>query len=227
MNKSISELPPRHLALAILFTLQLVGCGRLRYEPRDVGQRAFDIGLTDFTDTRDPWSDSGAIIDTGALAPRDTLFTFRDAPLDNCPTALGALGAGSCPATCNGGCDGGVCAITCTAVGACIGDIVCPPGWPCQVSCIGFRSCTAATFDGTGATSLSVECAGDETCVAAEMICPTAGDCGVLCGGAMSCVSFALACGPGRCAADCSGASATSFDQQCNGSGCCSLVNCG
>ena len=221
MNKSISELL-HHVALALVVTLHLSGCGRVRYHSpdgwADVGF-VNDLGRVERMDANVPEpSDSGV---------SDARVRAGDAPHPNCPTATGALGSGACPVGCSGGCEGGVCIIACGGKGSCISDLVCPSGWPCRVSCGGFRACTAARFDGSNASSLSIECAGAESCVAAAMICPTAGDCGVLCGGAMSCVSFSLACGPGRCAADCSGASATSFDQQCNGSSCCEIVNCG
>ena len=209
LNKSISE--PR-LALALLIPLTLSACGRLRYDPRDASPEAGfvdDLGRIDLIDAS------------------DARFSAGDSPLPNCPTAIGPLGAGACPAVCSGGCEEGICTIDCGGEGACITEVRCPAGWPCRIACGGSRACTAATFDGSNASSLSVVCAGGESCVAADMICPTSGDCGVLCGGAMSCVSFSLACGPGRCAADCTDANATSFEQTCNGSGCCSLVNCG
>lgn len=213
LNKSISELAT--VRLVPLFTLTLCACGRLRYDARDTDA---DVAFVD---------DLGRVTPVDADEPMPSDAGQADAPLPSCPTAVGPRGAGACPTVCSGGCEEGVCTIDCGGEGACIADVRCPAGWPCHIACGGSRACTAATFDGTNASSLSVVCAGGESCVAADMICPTAGDCGVLCGGAMSCVSFSLACGPGRCAADCTDANATSFEQACNGSGCCSLVNCG
>src|SRR5262245_56376963 len=50
--------------------------------------------------------------------------------------------ADPCVAACAGGtCVAGVCVVTCEPVDSCPERIVCPPGLPCRVDCIGRGSC--------------------------------------------------------------------------------------
>ena len=96
-------------------------------------------------------------------------------------------GGSPCPSQCTNACANGICEISCGGIGAlgcAMGNIVCPPGWGCSVSCTGINSCSTRT----------VQCAD--------------GPCTVLCSGLNTCSSLTINCGNDACRAECAGAMA-------------------
>src|SRR5690606_35604117 len=71
-------------------------------------------------------------------------------------TCQPSLGEGSCPAACDS-CESGVCQIDCIGDNSCSGggnSIVCPPGWPCEITGTGTGSCV----------NMSISCNADNPC---------------------------------------------------------------
>ena len=119
----------------------------------------------------------------------------------------------------------GVCAIDCSAQGACPNQVTCPIGQPCQVKC-GASGC-AKGVDCTGATTCDITCgqsacAGPITCAGAQCTLTCSG--GNSCKGAISSVAAnsqiscsadnacagSLTCSGDRCSITCSGGSSCS-----------------
>jgi hypothetical protein len=122
-----------------------------------------------------------------------------------CGTQLQPPGA-SCPGTCNGGCDGGVCKIDC-AMTDCAGlTLSCPAGMPCLVSCEGEGACDDTVVVCNALYSCSVDCGGgtSATCRGLALDCGAAGVCNLICGtGAQECEGATMTCGANSCTATC------------------------
>ncbi|HTE54305.1 MAG TPA: hypothetical protein VK698_25795 [Kofleriaceae bacterium] len=184
-------------AIACAFSCALAACGRFGYEAvasRDSSDASPTGGVT--------WP-----IDGGPIEP-DASVLLADA------------GAITCDDVCPGRCTAsGRCVIRCPADG-CTGQVVCPVGLACEVSCTGPRACESGV-DCSGASECEVACTGDATC-SAGVDCPAAGSCEVTCTGQDSCTGPIDCAGDGSCAIGCSGTGSCAGGAAC-GSGACSL----
>lgn len=112
---------------------------------------------------------------------------------------------GTCPMACTGGCSNGVCIIDCNASSACSGaQIVCPPGFDCQVLCGGTGSCSNASVACPERYACDVVCGG--SCTNLNLACDT-GVCSLSCGAGAVCSGATVGCGDSSCAASCNGSS--------------------
>ncbi|HSK02776.1 MAG TPA: hypothetical protein VK932_16105 [Kofleriaceae bacterium] len=121
----------------------------------------------------------------------------------------------ACPSQCTQ-CEGKTCIIDCAAPGAnCGAQVVCPPGFACDVRCSLQGSCRAGVLC-TGATSCTVQCTGRGSC--RGVLCG-AGPCNVDCSGMSSCET--VSCGP-SCACDvkCAAFNGSCLNVQCNNIAC-------
>ena len=133
-----------------------------------------------------------------------------------------------CPAQCTS-CNQGThtCKIDCAAT-SCNGQVVCPPGWNCDVACSVANSCRSGVTCPPSGNSCNITCSGTGSCRSLE--CGT-GKCDVNCTGSMACrgVNCGNSCGCDvKCAvgAACEAVQCTSF--QCDtGLGCSSQLNPG
>jgi hypothetical protein len=106
----------------------------------------------------------------------------RDGGADLDATVVDAF---ACPDACTA-CVELLCVIDCDD-GDCVGDdIVCPPGFACEINCDGIASCTGGTIDCSDAVDCRVNCDGDGSCDGA-IACNDSGPCRVDCGGVDSC----------------------------------------
>jgi hypothetical protein len=109
----------------------------------------------------------------------------------------------TCPSQCTQCVEGKTCIIDCAAPGAnCGAQVVCPPGFACDVRCSLQNSCRAGVVC-TGATSCTVQCTGSGSC---RGVTCGAGPCKVSCPAQGSCDG--VTCGP-SCACDVTGCLAT------------------
>ena len=111
---------------------------------------------------------------------------------------------GACPAVCNGGCpEAGVCEINCTS-SACEGSTIqCPPGFSCNVFCMG--SCQDATIQCPDTYPCSVECLDSSSpgCQGMIVKCSATGVCGIVCSPGTACQGATVQCGGAACSAIC------------------------
>jgi hypothetical protein len=143
-------------------------------------------------------------------------------PIDGAPRP-GADAAIACPSQCSScDLDQHSCLIDCTAdPDTCRDQVICPPGWDCNVRCSTANSCQkGVSCDGT--TACTIACSGRQSCrdvacdggkTSCDITCTGAGSCdGVRCGGgscnvgcttADSCAS--VTCGTGACTIGCLG----------------------
>ena len=161
------------------------------------------------------------------------------------------LDAFVCPALCNGGCDTSASPIVCTVTGTGTGNIVCPAGYRCNITCGNQGACGAINCSNgascdidclagsacLGITCMTkncdITCTGENAC--GNMSC-TSGNCTAACSGSDACGS--LSCGDGNCTETCGsgGGSQVCGNLQCGagncmrtceGSNACGTLNCG
>lgn len=151
-----------------------------------------------------------------------------DAPKSDGPMTTDAPTDGSmnaCPPQCTS-CSTSThtCKIDC-AVTSCNSQVVCPPGWNCDVACSVANSCRSGVTCPAQGNSCNITCSGTGSCRSLE--CGT-GKCDVACTGSMSCrgVNCGNSCGCDvKCGAgaSCEAVQCTSF--QCDtGLGCSSML---
>ncbi len=122
----------------------------------------------------------------------------------------------TCPSQCTQCADGKVCIIDCAAPGAnCGAQVVCPPGFNCDIRCSLQGSCRAGIIC-TDAASCTIQCTGRSSC--RGVMCG-AGPCNVSCPAMSS--SENVACGP-SCACDvtCPFPNGSCINVQCTSIGC-------
>ncbi len=118
--------------------------------------------------------------------------------------------AAICPSACNS-CDFAM--NTCTIIGTGSGNINCPAGFKCNISCPSAGACGAINC-GTG-NGCKVDCLAADACLAVSCVTK---DCDITCTGDHAC--DAISCTSGDCKATCTGANACSTIT-CNGGGDC------
>ena len=125
-----------------------------------------------------------------------------------------------CPLICNGGCVFGTTA-SCSIHGTGSGDIKCPTGYHCTITCDSGSACGG--IDCTSAAACNVMCTTDQACgnvtcgsASCTVACTTTGSAGSACGD--------ISCTSGSCDATCVGSSACG-SISCTGAGACS-ANC-
>lgn len=153
-----------------------------------------------------------------------------------------------CPDVCSGGCANGVCTVDCSSEYSCVGQVACPPGIPCEVTC-GYESCDGE-IDCSEASSCTIECTGEYACegsitcgsgtctvicagyaCSGPIDCSMASQCSINCFDDYACEG-SITCGSGRCEVACAGdyacTDAISCDQSCACSvQCSSPLSCG
>ena len=149
------------------------------------GGASEDTGTT--TDTGTTSGSSGTTSGDGGTTT-DTSTTDGACLLDVDPPG------GACPAACTE-CDdvAGICNIDCAG---CEGQTVdCPPGWACNVACVGVTACLGAIINCPEDHPCRVTCTGLSACADATVACCT-GTCRVDCVSSnQSCRSTQLQCG--------------------------------
>lgn len=135
-----------------------------------------------------------------------------------------------CPSTiCNGGCD--LATATCTITGTGSGNITCPDGWNCDISCPTAGACGMVNCINAGARGCDIDCTATDACSA--ITCNTK-NCNVTCTGSASCGS--VGCTTGDCTRTCTGSNAcgsmTCTTGACietcsGGSAACGSLSCG
>jgi hypothetical protein len=197
LASSVLERMLRNVCIA---SLALAGCGGAvaRTSSADAGgdrvSVTFDSG-TDVTSVLDGARD---------VAPPLDAFIMGDAAFD-----------GPCPPACTGGCEGGVCTVSCDATSACQnGPIGCPAGLPCKIVCGGTSACFAADIGCATDTPCEIDCGGTTACANARIACPSDAPCEVDCSLTSACLSMTVQCpasASASCAVDCDG------NGSCNG----------
>lgn len=132
---------------------------------------------------------------------------------------------GTCPAICNGGCNGNICHIECSSAQACQGNTIdCPSLFACELTCNEVQSCRNATLNCPDEYACTVICEGLQACESLRVNCSQNGVCALDCNQATEvCLDAHLECGDQKCTATC----ATPNDQpnvDCNQS--CDCTNC-
>jgi hypothetical protein len=118
-------------------------------------------------------------------------------------------GTGTCPTTCNHGCNLITSPQTCLVIGNSGDDVTCPAGFRCTITC---TPGTCGNINCSGAASCAITCSGDNACN--NLTCGTA-DCTVTCSGTNACNDVTCGAGnQGHCSVMCSGTNA------------CGAVNC-
>jgi hypothetical protein len=165
------------LAVLTLTAVTTSGCS--------VSHRSGDYACTTQNDCKDgrTCSDGFCVVPGGSQI--DAAKSDAPKPPPDAPPAI-------CPAQCSS-CNFGAkeCRIDC-AVKNCVGaQVVCPPGWNCDVLCSTANSCRSPSGGGTpgvtcaGTLSCNITCTGDNSC---RGVACGAGPCNVDCAGGNSCV---------------------------------------
>ena len=120
--------------------------------------------------------------------------------------AQDAVAATTCMDVCPGSCAGETCQIDCAA-GECVNEVVCPPGLPCIVHCVGDNSCVNGVSCGD-ATSCVVTCESLNSCAAGVGCGNVVGSCDVTCSAMSACGTGVQCEGASVCNVECTGDSA-------------------
>jgi hypothetical protein len=122
-------------------------------------------------------------------------------PPDGAGPPDGPLDAGPCPGFCTS-CSGTTCVVDCSG-DRCTGgvSVTCPPGWTCQIDCLGTTACEVGVVSCSG-ESCVIHCVGGDACDVGGARC-NATTCDIVCNGGGACEEGGACCNGGDCGSQC------------------------